>query len=91
VKKKVIVLLVVMAISVFGQMPNADSTTLLRKVSGLTADSVRKDTTVNPDQVKKLPIIKRSINYSIAAKFAIGTMLFIAFLLTAGDAWNPGD
>lgn len=92
-KKKIAVLLVAMVLSAFGQMPNADSAAVLvpGTVYASTVDSVHSDSLSKPTQAKKLRIIKRSINYSVAAKFAIGTMLFIAFLLTAGDAWNPGE
>jgi hypothetical protein len=91
VKKKVVILLVALAMSVFGQAGKADSAALPVAITGRALDSVRTDSLQNVNQIKKLPIIKRHIDYSIAAKFAIGTMLFIAFLLTAGDAWNPGD
>jgi hypothetical protein len=91
VKKMVVILLVALALSVFGQAGRPDSAASPVAITGIAADSVHTDSLQNLNQTKKLPIIKRSINYAVAAKFAIGTMLFIAFLLTAGDAWNPGE
>ena len=90
-KKKVVILLVALVMSVFGQTGRVDSAATPAAIAGRALDSVHIDSLQNVNQIKKLPIIKRHIDYSIAAKFAIGTMLFIAFLLTAGDAWNPGD
>jgi len=61
--------------------PNKDS---------LAADSARRAAdTVGRGEASKVKIVKRRIDYGKFVMLGIGTMAFIAVMITSAQAWNP--
>jgi hypothetical protein len=56
----------------------------------LAADSARRAAdTVGRGEAGKVKIVKRRIDYSKFVMLGIGTMAFIAVMITSAQAWNP--
>jgi hypothetical protein len=57
-------------------------------------DSIAPDTTSgrgqNQADENKIRIVKRKINYGKFVMLAIGTMIYVALVITTAQAWNPG-
>jgi hypothetical protein len=54
--------------------------------SSATARSAKA---AEPDKGEKFPVVKRQINYWEQIGLALGMMVFVLFIMTTADAWNP--
>ncbi len=62
----------------------------MQRANSIKADSIKGLTdTVGRGGAGKIKIVKRKVDYGKFVVLAIGTMAFIALIITTAQAWNP--
>jgi len=98
---RIAAVLIVVAASTIGAQTGQDSTATVDTVRTMPVSTgatytPAEDTSRTPrlaegkrQQVRKLRIIKRKVNYREQIFVALGVMAFVAVMMTTTQAWNP--
>jgi hypothetical protein len=79
------------AVLVNGQTAG-DTSSVLSRGTQRIADSLSTNLSgAQKQQVQKIKIIKKDVDYSTFVKLAVGMMAYIAIIYTTTQTWNPSD
>jgi len=90
--KKIAIFLVVAALACPAYCQTPFGSTPLYTRDSLVADSTRRsaDTVgLGKATLGKIKIVKRTVDYGKFVALGIGTMVFVALVITTAQAWNP--
>jgi hypothetical protein len=88
--KRVFAFLLVASLAIPACSQTPFGTFPVQRADSIKADSIRRSAdTVGRGSLGKIKIVKRKVDYSKFVALAIGTMAFIALIITTAQAWNP--